>query len=222
MLQDYFDRHYITRIELLARLEIATQELDDALTVGMLPACSYRVQSGTASTVIFGGHPAPDCREGEYFAPSVTAWYRKSRRLLGDTNAQDQPVSERLRQDFVAGYIESASTNALFRASYAALLAEPQALERMANDTWGHHCRGTYGVCVIAPDSFERIQFKQAAVKRLAEFTNDGVRSTYSAEEKAELLRLIKSYNDVTMPFSPADYPKSSRKRLVDDVMQSL
>lgn len=222
MLQDYLNRHYITRNELLAQLGITTTELDSAIAVGMLPACSYRVQNGTVSTAVFGEHPAPGCCAGEYFAPAVAAWYRNSLCQLGSSATGRLPPAELFRRDFIEGYIKSARSNALFSAAYPSLVADSQTLEQMANDTWGHHCRGTYGVCVIEPDSFERIQCKQAAVKRLADFTGDGARSIYNAEEKNELLRLIESYNSVTMPFSPVDYHKSSRKRLVDNLLGSL
>ncbi|WP_346836493.1 DUF6058 family natural product biosynthesis protein [Microbulbifer sp. SAOS-129_SWC] len=219
MLQDYLNQHYITRKELLARLDITPLELDSAIAAGMLPACSYRVQDGSVTTAVFGRHPAPDCSDGEYFTPAATTWYRNSLHLLGDSAKKESTAAQLLMQDFIDSYIKSAQTHPMFRSAFANLLTEPQALEQMATDTWGNHCQGTYGVCVIAPDSVEQIQTKQAAVQRLIDFTDDARKTSYSAAERIELRKLIQSYNTVAMPFSPADYPFSSRKRLVDDLV---
>jgi hypothetical protein len=39
---------------------------------------------------------------------------------------------------------------------------------------------------------------------------------------KSELLQLIDDYAISSMPFSPAEYERSSRKRLVDDLRSAV
>ena len=54
------------------------------------------------------------------------------------------------------------------------------------------------------------------------ELTGNGSRVADTEDGKRELLALIEAYARASMPFSPAEYPYSSRKRLVDDLRLGL
>jgi hypothetical protein len=46
----------------------------------------------------------------------------------------------------------------------------------------------------------------------------DGTRVPYGDRDDERALALIEAYASASMPFSPVEYPLSSRKRLVDDL----
>ncbi len=50
------------------------------------------------------------------------------------------------------------------------------------------------------------------------ELTENGSNPAPAGVSKSELLQLIDDYASSVMPFSPAEYERSSRKRLVDDL----
>ena len=77
---------------------------------------------------------------------------------------------------------------------------------------------GTFGLCVADPSSGAGIAEKELLQERLVELTGNGSRVADTADENHKLLALIDAYARSSMPFSPAEYPRSSRKRLVDDL----
>ena len=91
-------------------------------------------------------------------------------------------------------------------------------LKEKAEQTWNDHLNGAYGLCVVNPSSVAAIIEKQIAVRRLASATENGKKQKLSDKEQTEFLVAAKEFDKVAMPFSPADYPLSSRKRLLDDM----
>jgi hypothetical protein len=77
---------------------------------------------------------------------------------------------------------------------------------------------GTCGLCVADPSSGAGIAEKELLQERLMELTLNGSRVADTADENHKLLALIDAYARSSMPFSPAEYPRSSRKRLMDDL----
>ena len=54
--------------------------------------------------------------------------------------------------------------------------------------------------------------------EKLAVLSDNGKKLLFSAAEARDLLQLIDAYAQSAMPFSPVEYPISSRKRLVEDL----
>jgi len=85
-----------------------------------------------------------------------------------------------------------------------------------------HFLAGTYGVCVVHPDSAQKIAAKEIAQDCLVALTENGQKKIYRPDELPALRDAIAAYDVIAMPFSPVDYPRSSRKRLIDDVCRVI
>jgi hypothetical protein len=59
---------------------------------------------------------------------------------------------------------------------------------------------------------------KEMLQEKLTALTANGSDPHPAGFSKNELLQLIDDYASSAMPFSPAEYERSSRKRLVDDL----
>ncbi len=77
---------------------------------------------------------------------------------------------------------------------------------------------GTFGLCVADPSTGAGIMKKELLQARLEQVTDDGTNPVPKRIAMAELLQLIDAYARAAMPFSPAEYERSSRKRLIDDL----
>lgn len=77
---------------------------------------------------------------------------------------------------------------------------------------------GTFGLCVADPSNGAGIVRKEMLQERLTAVTKNGSLAAPSTLSKRDLLALIDDYAGAAMPFSPAEYARSSRKRLVDDL----
>ncbi|WP_430541955.1 DUF6058 family natural product biosynthesis protein [Stenotrophomonas maltophilia] len=59
---------------------------------------------------------------------------------------------------------------------------------------------------------------KEMLQEELANATANGSDPHATQYRRDKLLRLIDDYAESSMPFSPAEYPRNSRKRLVDEL----
>ncbi|MBN3494601.1 DUF6058 family natural product biosynthesis protein [Vibrio neptunius] len=225
-LQDYLNTHYLRRSELAERLSVRAEMLTQLIASGMLPSWSYKVEKGSVYTQVFGQHSAHGCVSDEYFSPCVIDWYHRHRRQFPDYENIPN-LSDQLRGQFLLTFAETASANVGFRtvfaeAVFAEAMNDSDTMQTMAASTWQHHLQGTFGVCVRQPSSVVKLVEKQVAVAALTRITNNGQKNTYTEQERCDWLQWVSIYDQVAMPFSPVDYPLSSRKRLVDDVLRVL
>ena len=87
---------------------------------------------------------------------------------------------------------------------------------------WQHFVHGVFSLCVAKPDTIANIVHKEIVQEKLTALSENGKRFQYDLEEREHLLALIEEYAAIAMPFSPLEFAKSSRKRLVDDLRASL
>lgn len=220
-LQNYLDKHFISRSQLKQILGVRNDELIELISKGMIPAWSYKIENGYSYTHVFGQSPVSKCRNGEYFSPFVIDWYNDNLTLFPDHQTTNN-LEEKLRSKFIESYIAEAYTNESFKNYLKEVIDNFQTIQEYANNSWQHHLEGTYGVCVNKPSCVARIIKKQVAVVALSKITNNGVKRSYTEKELTELHKCIEEYNKVAMPFSPVDYEKSSRRRLVVSVLENL
>ena len=90
------------------------------------------------------------------------------------------------------------------------------------NTAWQHFLNGTYGLCVAGPLSERAIAYKEVLQEKLIALTANGSRTDFAAKARQVVEQTIVAYAEACSSFSPLDYPRSSRKRLVDDLRASL
>jgi hypothetical protein len=97
-----------------------------------------------------------------------------------------------------------------------------EGLNARTESAWTAFLGGIFSLCVADPSSEKSIARKEVLQEALTQLSGNGSRTDFSAEDKLHVLHLIDQYAHAAMPFSPPEYPRSSRKRLVEDLREKL
>jgi Family of unknown function (DUF6058) len=211
-LDEYLGRYYLNKQQFADACSMDELTLDELIANQLIAAPSYEVKDSKIRSYILGELPAPEATEGQYFHSDMVIWAtrvdvlrpRFHENFLAALAQLDRSVW-RLKDCF-------ADDGSLIPDGYAARFAY----------TWDHFLHGTYGVCVAHPTAELAIARKEVLQEKLTALTENGTRTDYLASELPELQQTLDDYDRAAMPFSPVDYPLSSRKRLIDDVRNSL
>ena len=225
-LNTYLECHYLTAEQLAANCSISTSELASLVAEKLVPHPSYTVNQGdTLVSQAFGELVVRNAAPGQYFHPGNSHWIKLA-------------LEETSRSGLLRAHRELKKQ---FKSRYAAALRElndstfrlpdsftddgeeiATAVELRTEAAWNYLIDGVFSLCVADPSSEESIARKEVLQEALIGLTDDGSRADYSAEEKRRILGLIDRYALAAMPFSPVEYPLSSRKRLVEDLRRKL
>lgn len=224
-LDRYLGEHYLTATMFAQACDIAVDELTDLIRRGLIPAPSYVVRDGTLTSYVFGTLPAPHSTDGDYFHPAMASWVAKARHDLaahGPDRARERARSAFIDEFAMALEELNASLYRLTDAFDAQGNRIPAGLSARLDSAWDHFLRGTFGLCVANPESALAIARKEVLQEHLAAVTLNGTKASFAAAEIPAIRRLIDDYAAATMPFSPIEYSRSSRKRLVEDLRKAL
>jgi hypothetical protein len=228
--QDYLDRHYLDQTQFAEHCGLCHQDIAELVADGLIPAPSYLViDAQRCKSVVFGELLDPDSttelRVGTYFHPAASAWTKHAFDTL-QIHGPDEAKAI-LRKLFAEEFaqalaIENGNTFRLrdcFEETGAAIAA---GIDQRVNSNWQHFLNGVFSLCVAKPDSITNIVHKEILQEKLSAISDNGKRVDYQGEDLAALKKLIDEYADNAMPFSPLEYPRSSRKRLVEDLQKTL
>ncbi len=221
-LDSYLAQHYLTDAQLAQAAGISIDDLDALIGARLVPAPSYVVSAqGSVTSFVFGDMAAPGSSAGRYFHPSQCVWIAVARHAIANC------AQGRLQQQFAAKFGTALAmlnqTTWRLRDSFAddgAPLAD--GLRARTDAAWTHFLHGTFGLCVANPISEAHIAYKEVLQEKLTAQSDNGVRTLFAPPEVAPLLELIDAYAAASMPFSPVEFGRSSRKRLVDDLRPKL
>jgi len=214
-LQHYLDQYFVSANELCLSAGISPERFVQGVAQNVIPKPSYRVTADAKlHSCAFGVFDDVSAREGEYFSPANAVWIRQFEQAL---QRGDEPSQ-------------------LFAQHYWSALAQVDALLRPHSDLFagdgideqpaasrltalrGHFLNGVFGVCVVQPDNMLQILRKELSQDALTRLTENGQKRHYRSDERDQLLPIMAIYDQVTMPFSPPEYLRCSRKRLLDDI----
>ncbi|AHY58009.1 DUF6058 family natural product biosynthesis protein [Stenotrophomonas rhizophila] len=203
MLLDAYLRDYFVDTSTCAALAgITVQRLDALIAAEAIPAPTYRCNAGTIHSAAFGSIDTDSRVSGAFFRPECTRWVR----IAADAAAGEEraAVVSTLAAELAAHLRTCGDDAHRVDAKVAALLP--------------HFFNGTFGLCVADPSSGRGIVRKEVLQETLVALTGNGSDPAPHGITAGELLTLIDDYADSAMPFSPAEYARSSRKRLVEDL----
>lgn len=198
----YLQEHFVDRAAFAALAGIASARLDHLLALAAIPAPSYTCDGTAVSSAVFGRIPIDEPLAGDYFRPECVRWVR-------------------IADQATAGAELEAVLSVLAGELRAALEAHGEPADRIESTiaSWlPYFFDGTFGLCVADPSNGAGIARKELLQARLGAVTENGSVASPPGIPKHELLALIDAYAAAAMPFSPAEYARSSRKRLVDDL----
>jgi hypothetical protein len=218
-LDAYLRQHYLPAAQFAALCDVPVETL--AMLVGerRIPAPSYLVTSDAMlRSSPFGDMPAPGSTPGEYFHPGHRAWVHRALELR-DVAA----LKERFSRNFASALAQLHATLWPLTDSFTASgVPIASGLAVRLEDAWDSFLDGTFGVCVADPSSESSIATKEVLQEKLSAVTRNGADACPDGLSRDALLALVADYASAAMPFSPVEYPRSSRKRLVDDLRRKL
>lgn len=224
-LDRYLAKHYANAPQFANLCGIEEDELRDLIRRELIPQPSYVVRDGELRSYVFGAMPAADSTPGQYFHPGMAAWVVRARHNLATHGIED--ARERIRQvfenEFTAALREL--NDSLFRLDDAfddAGRPLSSGLRARLDSAWEHFIHGTFGLCVANPESALTIARKEVLQEQLTAWTQNGAKHAFPEADLPALMQLIHAYEAASMPFSPVEYSRSSRKRLVDDLRARL
>lgn len=221
-LDTYLARHYLTDAQLAKAAGISMDDIDALIGARLVPAPSYVVSAqGMVSSFVFGEMAAPGSTAGRYFHPSQSVWIAVARHAIA--NCSQGRMQQQFGAKFGAALAMLNQTTWRLRDSFADDGTPLAGGLRVRTDAaWNHFLNGTFGLCVANPISEAHIAYKEVLQEKLSAQSDNGSRSLFAPPEVAPMLALIDAYAGASMPFSPVEFERSSRKRLVDDLRPRL
>lgn len=219
----YLGQYFVSLPLLAETAGVAEAEIRALQAAACIPGPSYRVTvPDKIGSVIFGDTVIPGIGPpGEYYARSAAdgvrvAAKRARSQSLGTLGAQ---MAAEFQNEFKAVLLARQS----WRSGMDFLFVSPgveqaEVMGKFLGETWQHFRAGTFGVCVREAGSVPMIAEKEIVQHGLTQLTDNGARLAYSPSEWERVTGLMRAHEVVAMPFAPHEYPRSSRKRLVDDL----
>lgn len=228
--QDYLDQHYLDQNQFAEHCGLGLQDIELLVRSELIPAPSYLVSDARYCTsVVFGElldlDSAEKLRTGTYFHPAASAWTKFAFDTLQLHGADEtkEIIKKQFAEEFAQALaIENNNTYRLRDCFDEAGAAIATGIEHRVNTNWQHFLTGVFSLCVANPDSISNIVHKEILQEKLSAISDNGKRVDYQSEDLSTLTKLIDEYANSAMPFSPLEYPRSSRKRLVEDLRKTL
>lgn len=223
-LNNYLAKHFLTDAQLATTAAIPVSELYALIGNRLVPAPSYVVSDiGRLSSFVFGEMDAPGAKPGRYFHPAQLVWIAAARVALA-SGAHD--AEARLRAQFTARFSAALATLNLttwrLRDSFDDNGAPIAGLIERTDSAWEFFLNGTFSLCVANPISEAHIARKEVLQEKLTQLSENGSKTRFPPHQERLMRDLIAAYAAAAMPFSPIEYPLSSRKRLVEDLLANM
>jgi hypothetical protein len=225
-LNNYLAGHYLNEAQLVAVAGVPMETLDALIRDRLLPAPSYVVtDAGKLCSFVFGEMAAPGATAGRYFHPSQLAWIARAREALAKHGARgaEAYLQQRFAGDFAAALATLNLTTWRLRDCFDdAGTPIAEGLRARIDSAWKYFLNGTFTLCVANPISEAHIAYKEVLQEKLTQLSENGGRTAFPSPQLPAMRELIDAYAAASMPFSPVEYPLSSRKRLVEDLRAKL
>ena len=198
----YLRNHFVDKATFASLAGISINRLDQLTAAEAIPSATYICDGISVSSAVFGDTPINESLTGEYFRPECVRWVKIANQApLG---SERTAVLAELVKELSISLEDHCNTKETIEAKIQGYLP--------------YFFNGTFGLCVADPSTGAGIVRKEMLQEKLIELTANGSLPSPANFSKEELLTLIDDYADSAMPFSPAEYERSSRKRLVDDL----
>nr|WP_269822970.1 DUF6058 family natural product biosynthesis protein [Rheinheimera faecalis] len=206
MLKTYLQKHFVDKPTFVSLLGITIERLDQLIAAKAVPEPTYVCDGNTIGSAVFGVIEIEESIYGDFFRPECSRWVK-----IAD---QAAPGKERDAVFSVLSHQLELGLQDYFK--------EPEIIGKKIQDFLPYFLNGTFGLCIADPSSGTNIARKEVLQHKLAELTENGSNPSPAGISNSELLQLIDDYALSSMPFSPAEYERSSRKRLVDDLRPAV
>lgn len=218
----YLTTHFCELDELATLANTPSEVIKTYINLGCIPDFSYRLETSMRLfSNLFG-----DIADGEndfhyFYARNNTAWITRANNIAARHGIDNvaRVLTDEMRIRFKKLFIE----NNAYLYGFEYLFDINQTLlddvfEKEFQEILFYWRNGTYSLCVKNMVNEDRLFHKKLTQRWLKKLTHDGTKKEYTSEEKANLKIALAKYEEYIMPFSPFEYPMSSKKNLVDNI----
>ncbi|NIJ78326.1 hypothetical protein FHT08_003460 [Xanthomonas campestris] len=201
-LANYLQTHFVDKPTFASLAGITVDRLDALLEADAIPKPTYTCDGHSIRSAAFGVTYIDERLVGDYFRPECRKW----------VDIADRAAKGGARDAVLAALGRELETG------LRAHIEDTDAIEKKIQGFIPYFLDGTFGLCVADPSLGMEIARKEMLQERLTSLTEAGSNPAPEEIGRDALLQLIDAYADSAMPFSPVEYARSSRKRLVDDL----
>lgn len=218
----YLAKHYLNDNQLARASSMSIEKIDALIRDRLIPAPAYVVtDNGELRSHVFGAMAAPGAQPGRYFHPSQLVWIAQALQAIASDSSAN--LKDRFTSRFAAALATlNLSTWRLRDSFYDDGTPIPGGLQARTDSAWSFFLNGTFALCVANPVSEAHIAYKEVLQEKLTQLSENGSKIAYPAQHLPQMHELIDAYAAAAMPFSPIEYPRSSRKRLVENLRANL
>jgi hypothetical protein len=219
---NYLAKNFSTLEELSGLSGISKTQIQSMVDNKLIPSYSYSISGELINQNFINGTQTVKCSAEYYYHKSNLVWIKQADILLKTYSIKEAKkiIFTNFRNGFLGLLVQNQSSlfnfNNLFDSNDAVIIDE---FDLYFAKLYEHWLDGTFGVCVKSPDTIENIFYKeyyQAFIKSL--LNNDLDLSGH----KDALKNAIANYAKYVSDFSPIDYPGSSKKAYIDDLIVKL
>lgn len=201
----YLDAYFLPKARFAELAQVAPDRLEALIALEAVSQPTYICTGQSIRSAAFGETDIDENVHGEFFRPECARWVEIAN--CAPAGQERSAVLDTLRSECRAALREELDN------------AEVEArIDRFLPHFWS----GTFGLCVADPSSGAGIVRKERLQERLTQVTDQGINSDSHGLSPREILALIDEYERASMPFSPVEYERSSRKRFVEDLRKKL
>ncbi|WP_193163919.1 DUF6058 family natural product biosynthesis protein [Microbulbifer hainanensis] len=198
----YLRKYFVEKNTFTMLAGISIDRLDQLIADKAIPSATYTCDGDSIYSEIFGRTPISEPLTGEYFRPECVRWAHIANRA--PFGSERSTVIAELTKELRGALERHCESEKIIESKIQGYLP--------------YFFNGTFGLCIADPSNGASIARKEILQEKLVEITENGNLPSPAGISKEDLLKLIDDYAESAMPFSPAEYERSSRKRLVDDL----
>ena len=217
--QSYLDRHFCTKQEMAELAKVSTAQLDELIVAGTAPRPSYVVTGNSLTSAAFGELSCEGLRDGEYYRRAAATWVERAAKY-GPANAETFYAF--LKQELGA-QLQNANSSILRLSDAFDDTGTPisEGLSSRLNAMVSAYSSGIFSICIAEVGESAGIVRKEILQEKLQRLFDKPATNAMKSE-RDKILRDVAGYADACMPFTPIEYPTSSRKRLLEDLPARL
>lgn len=205
-IKSYLDQHFVDKAAFAALSGMSPERLDQLIQAQAVPAATYVCDGKAIHSAVFGATAIGENITGEFFRPECARWAKLANEAV--SGCEHDTVRTLLAEEL--------------RTALAAHKLAPAEIEGRVEAYLPYFWNGTFSLCVADPSTGAGIARKEMLQERLTALTANGANARPEGMAESELLELIDAYAQSSMRFSPAEFERSSRKRLVDDLRAKI
>lgn len=209
----YISENYITEDDLCDITSITKNELAELIKNKLLPNASYEVSKNIKIT-----SPLNDIFQSEI----IEKYFSKNCISLIQKNKTQDPLTYKseFKKKFIQSLMQHPDKHFAYNNIFKGDILDQEKINEFFESEWKAYCNGIYGICTLQATEEEIIK-KEIAVKKLIEFNKTFSEKALNTNEKEELLKLNKEFNEVAEKFAPYQRETSSRGKYLDRILEN-